>query len=161
MREGVPLARLAAAGVVLLLGAACAALFRQPEVRLEGVRLAGIGLRGGTLMARLHIENPNDFDLESRSLSYRLELQDPDSSSNWVALAQDTIRQRIAVAAGSAEVVEVPIEFSYGQLAPAVRTLLYHGTFDYRVSGRIEVARPISRSVPYRKTGQITLEGAR
>jgi len=147
------------ATAVVVLGAACSAIFRQPEVQLQSVSLSGIGLRGATLLARLLIDNPNNFDLESRSMSYRLELQDPDSVEHWLQLAQDTIEQKIEVNANSAGVVEIPIEFSYAQLGPAVRTLLYRGNFGYRVSGRIEVARPISRSVPYRKTGRISLEG--
>jgi len=152
-------------GIIITLGAglaaACSSVFRQPEVRLESVSLSGIGLRGASLLARLNIDNPNGFDLESRSMTYQLDLQDPDSAEHWVRLAQDTLEQKISVAAHSAGIVEVPIEFSYSELGPAVRALLERGTFGYRVSGRIDVTRPISRTVPYRKTGRVTLQAAR
>ena len=141
-------------------GAACSSVFKQPEVRLENVSLSGIGLRGASLVARLHIDNPNRYDLQTRSMTYNLELQDPDSASVWVPLARDTITQQIEVRGHSAEVVEIPIDFSYNELGPAVRALLQRGTFGYRVSGRIEVSKPISRGVPYRKTGRVTLQGA-
>jgi LEA14-like dessication related protein len=160
MRPG----RVAGFGALMIaatLTSSCASVFRQPEVRLEGVSLSGIGLRGATLVARLHIDNPNGFDLESRSMSYQLELQDPDSAEHWLRLAQDTIEQLIEVNANSANVVEIPIDFSYSELGPALRSLLTRGTFGYRVSGRINVARPIARSVPYRKTGRVTLDGVR
>ena len=152
-------------GAIVLLAlavlSACASVFRQPEVRLEGVRLGGIGLRGATLVARLHITNPNGYDLETRAMTYDLELQDPDTAEHWVRLAQGKVDQKIEVSGNSANIVEIPIELSYSELGQAVRSLLDRGTFGYRVSGRIDVARPLSRSVPYRKTGQITLEGAR
>jgi LEA14-like dessication related protein len=160
MRPGY-LSRFGAIVIVAALAGGCASVFERPEVRLEGVRLSGVGLRGATLLARLHIDNPNGFDLESRSMSYQLELQDPASTDTWLPLAQDTIEQKIEVGANSDNVVEIPIDFSYSELGPALRALLDRGTFGYRVSGRIDVAKPISRSVPYRKTGRITLDGVR
>lgn len=146
---------------VAMLGTGCSTVFKQPEVRLENVSLSGVGLRGASLVARLNIDNPNGFDLETRSMTYDLELQDPDSVGKWVPLARDTINQKIEVGSNSAEVVEIPIDFSYNELGPAVRALLDRGTFGYRVSGHIDVTKPISRSVPYRKTGRVTLQGAR
>jgi len=145
----------------VLLATGCATVFKQPEVRLENVSLTGIGLQGASLVARLNIDNPNGFDLESRSMTYNLELQDPDSAGKWVPLARDTITQKIEVGGNSAATVEIPIDFTYSELGPAVRALLDRGTFGYRVSGRIDVSKPISRSVPYRKTGRVTLQGAR
>lgn len=142
------------------LTAGCSAVFRQPEVRLETVRLAGVGLSGATLVARLHISNPNGFGLETRSMTYELELQDPAAPEAWVRLARDTIDQVISVEGNSAEIIEIPIEFRYRELGPALRSLMGSGEFGYRVSGRINVVRPLSRSVPYRKTGRVTLEGA-
>jgi hypothetical protein len=85
-----------------VLAAACSSMFRQPEVRLESVSLSGIGLRGASLLARLNIDNPNGFDLESRSMTYQLDLQDPDSAEHWVRLAQYTLEQKISVDAHSA-----------------------------------------------------------
>ena len=152
---------LALALAVAALSAGCASVFKQPVVTVESVSLNGIGLRGASLLASLHIENPNGFALETRSLSYLLELQDPDSASRWLELVHDTIDQEIAVAANSSGSVQIPFEFPFRELGPAVRALLESGTFGYRVSGRIAVTRPISRSVPYRKTGRVTLQGAR
>lgn len=145
---------------VLVMGA-CSSIFRQPEVRLDGLRMSGIGLRGATLVARLHISNPNDFGLATRAFTYDLELQDADSAGEWIRLAQGNVEQEIEVGGKAAKTVEIPIEFRYSDLGPAVKSLIDRGTFAYRVSGRIEVQEPLSRSVPYRKTGQVSLEGVK
>lgn len=150
---------LALAGSVAAGG--CSHVFRQPEVRLESVRLGGVGLRGATLVAQLHITNPNGFDLAARSFTYDLELQDEDNGGDWVRLAQGTIDQKLEVTENSAKVVEIPIEFRYSDLGPAVRSLIDRGTFGYRVSGSIQVQEPLSRTVPYKKTGRVTMSGVR
>jgi len=111
------------------------------------------------LVARLHITNPNSYGLETRSLSYDLELQDPDSAQKWVRLTQGTVDQTIEVGGDSQTVVEIPFEFRYSELGPAISSLMERGTFRYRVSGKVAVARPLSRTVPYRKTGEIKLDG--
>ncbi|HSJ15587.1 MAG TPA: LEA type 2 family protein [Longimicrobiales bacterium] len=147
------------AGLALL--AACSSVFRQPEVQLQSVRVGGIGLRGATLVAQLHIDNPNSFGLETRSFTYDLQLRDGDRSEEWLPLASGTIDERIQVDGRSSKLVEIPIEFAYSDFGPAVRSLLDRGTFDYRVSGRVEVREPMSRSVPYRKSGKVTLQGVR
>jgi LEA14-like dessication related protein len=143
----------------LVLTSACASVFRAPEVRLEGIRVGGIGLRGATVVAQLHVDNPNSFGLETRSFTYDLQLRERDASEEWLQLATGTIDQRIEVGGGSEKLVEIPIEFSYSDLGPALRSLLDRGTFDYRVSGQVQVSEPVSRTVPYRKTGRVTLQG--
>lgn len=141
-----------------LLVAGCSSMFKEPEVRLDGVRMAGVGLRGATLVARVHISNPNGFDLATRALTYDLELQDTEDGGEWVRLAQGTLSEPIQVGRNGSTVVEVPIEFRYSDLGPAVRSLLDRGTFGYRVSGRVELQEPISRTVPYRKSGRVAMD---
>lgn len=145
--------------VALLFAAACASVFREPDIELRGIRLGGIGLRGATVVALLHVENPNSFGLRTDSLTYDLELRDRDASDDWLRLATGTIGQRLEVDGNSEQLLEIPIEFSYSDLGPAVRSLLDRGTFDYRVSGRVQVSEPIRRLVPYRKSGRVTLQG--
>ena len=141
-----------------LLAAGCSSLFKEPEVRLDGLRMAGVGLRGATLVARVHITNPNGFDLATRALTYDLELQDTENEGAWVRLAQGTVAESIEVDSNGSTVVEVPIEFRYSDLGPAVRSLLDRGTFGYRVSGQVELQEPVSRTVPYRKTGRVAMD---
>jgi LEA14-like dessication related protein len=135
----------------------CLAGYRQPEVRFDGIRLGGLGLRGGTVYAQLHVVNPNRFGLRTDALSYDLELSGPGEEPEWIRLAEGTYRERIEVDARDSTLVEIPIEFAYADLGGALRSILDRGTIDYRVSGRVELTDPIGRSIPYRRTGTVSL----
>ena len=143
----------------LLFAAACSSAVRQPEVRLESMRVGGIGLRGGTLYAQVHIDNPNGFEIETRSVTYDLQVEHPDSAGRWVSFSQGTVDDPIRVGGNSSTVVEIPIQFRYDDLGGAVRSILDTGTFNYRVSGDVQLSEPIGRRIPYAKTGIVSLGG--
>jgi LEA14-like dessication related protein len=145
---------------VLLLGA-CSSVMRQPEVRLESMRVGGIGLRGGTLYAQVYVGNPNGFDLETRSLTYDMQVEHPDSAGRWVSFSQGTMEEPVRVRGNGSTVIEVPIQFRYDDLGGAVRSILDTGTFNYRVRGDVELSQPIGRTIPYSKTGMVSLRGVR
>lgn len=141
---------------------ACSVGFRQPDVRFDGVRLGGIGLRGGTVYAQIHVVNPNGYRLQTAALSYDLDVSgDPDNGERWARLASGTFTDPIRVDARDSALVEIPIEFSYAQMSGAMRSILERGTFDYRVSGVVTVRDPIRRNVPYRRTGTVSMAGVR
>lgn len=145
---------------VLLLGA-CSSAVRQPEVRLESMRVGGIGLRGGTLYAQVYVGNPNGFDVETRSLTYDMQVEHPDSAGRWVSFSQGTVDEPVRVRGNGSTIIEVPIQFRYDDLGGAVRSILDTGTFNYRVRGDVELSRPVGRTIPYSKTGIVSLRGVR
>lgn len=147
--------------LALALLAGCSSVVQQPRVSLESVRVGGIGLRGGTLYAQVHVSNPNGFDLEARSLTYDLQVADPDSAGHWVTFSQGTVQEPIRVQSNGSTVIEVPIQFRYDDFGGAVRSILDTGTFNYRVSGDVNLSEPIGRTFPYSKTGVVSLAGVR
>ena len=146
---------------VLFLAVACSSVVREPEVRLESIRMGGIGLRGGTLYAEVYVGNPNGFDLETRSISYDMQVEHPDSAGRWVSFSQGTVEDPVRVRGNGSTIVEVPIQFRYDDLGGAVRSILDTGTFNYRVRGDVELSEPIGRTIPYAKTGIVSLRGVR
>jgi LEA14-like dessication related protein len=145
----------------LFLAGACSSAVRQPEVRLESVRVGGIGLRGGTLYASVYVGNPNGFDLETRSITYDLQVEDPDSAGEWVTFSRGTVEEEVRVEGNSSKVIEIPIQFRYDDLGGAVRSILDTGTFNYRVTGDVRLSEPIGRTFPYSKTGVVSMTGVR
>jgi len=152
-------ATIVAAVAVLMAG--CSSVVRQPQVRLDGIRVGGIGLTGGTLYAQVHVTNPNGFDLETEALSYELELEHPDSVGQWVSFSRGTVDEPLRVQSNGSTVIEVPIQFRYSDAGGAVRSLIRTGTFNYRVRGEVDLSEPIGRTFPYSRTGTVSLTGAR
>ena len=155
--------RVSCCTLIAVLGVAgCLGSFEQPAVRLEGVRLGSIGLRGGLLYAQLSVSNPNDFGLETRSLTYDLQLADAETvDPEWVSLADGTYDEPIVVGARDSTQLEVPVEFSFENVSALAQVLLDRGVVDYRVSGVVDVREPVSRSVPYRRSGKVSLGSIR
>lgn len=144
----------------LALGA-CSLAFREPQVTLDGFRVGAIGLRGGTLVARVHIINPNGYDLRSDGLRYAIEIADGGSGDDrtWREFAEGEYDEEIRVPAGGDAFVEIPIDFGFSDMSGVLRNVLDRGTVDYRVSGTVDVEDPVTRTVPYRHAGQVTLSG--
>jgi len=158
MKRLLPLMLLAAT-----LAAACSTVFRQPIVTLDTFRLESIGLRGGTLVARVHVENPNGYDLRTERLDYTIEVAESDTSDGvtWRQLAVGDFEEEVRVPANSAAYVEIPIDFSFSEMGGLIRPILDRGVIQYRVRGRVDVEDPVTRTVPYRHEGRVTLSGVR
>lgn len=147
-----------AAAVFALSG--CFASFERPVVRLDGVRVGGLGVRGGTLYARLQVVNPNGFTLRANELTYDLEFAGQ-RADEWLSFAEGVYEDRIEVGGRDSATVEIPVEFTYRELGEAFRSVLERGTLDYRVRGSVRVTDPIGRTVPYRHEGTVTMSGFR
>ncbi|HUE96373.1 MAG TPA: LEA type 2 family protein, partial [Longimicrobiaceae bacterium] len=139
-------------------------MFRQPQVILHNVELAGLGLRGGTLLVNLEVSNPNRFALNANQLQYQLAIANTESSQDtvWLDLASGTYAEPFSVGPGRTEQVQVPVEFSYTDLGGAASSVLRAGTFNYRATGTVDVRTPVGTyEVPFRRGGMVSLLGAR
>jgi LEA14-like dessication related protein len=152
------------AGLLLLavgLASSCASAVRRPEIELTGIRVGGIGLRGASLIADLDIDNRNDFDIETDSITYQLFANTSSSGESWQPILQRSYTQRIVIAEDKVTRVEIPIEFNYTDLSGAARAILDRGTMNYRIQGNAFVREPLRRTIPFTKTGNVSLSGVR
>lgn len=139
-------------------------IFQQPEVTLRDVQLAGIGLRGGTLLFNVEVSNPNRFALSADRLQYQLAIADLDAGrdTTWLDLARGMYDVPFSIGPGETDVVQIPVEFTYSALGGAASSLLRAGTFNYRAAGSIDVRTPLgSYNVPFRRGGMVSLLGSR
>ncbi len=148
--------------MALLVLSACTAGFRQPEVELEGLQVAGLGLSGGTVLVNVRIRNPNPVGFRADDLQYELFLRNPaaEGDSAWSRFAQGTYTERVTIGANATETVQIPVSFTFAQLGSAGQQLLRRGSFEYRAVGNVNVSTSFGgRQVPFRKTGTFTLSG--
>lgn len=151
---------LSLAMLLALVGAGCGGV-RKPEITLTGMRLGSLGLRGASLIADLEINNQNDFDIETDSITYQLFGNTSSDGATWSPLLQRTYGQRIVIPEEKVTRVEIPIEFNYSELSGAARSILDRGSFNYRVEGHVFVREPLRRTIPFTKTGNVSLSGVR
>jgi LEA14-like dessication related protein len=138
--------------------AACAPRVQQPEIWLENVRLASLGLTGGVMEVRLSVHNPNRFAVVASGLTYDLALRAQDADA-WVEFTEGRLEEGLRVAARETLELVVPVQFSYRGLGQAARGLVDQGSFEYRVSGVVDLSAPVRRQLPYRHTGLYTAGG--
>jgi LEA14-like dessication related protein len=149
---------------LLVLSQACTG-FRKPTIELEGVELGGVGLSGGTLLVNVRVENPNQIGFRAENLSYELFLRTPRDSTDeqgWERLTSGTYEEDIVIRARETRTVQIPVEFRLTDLGPVAQSVMRTGRFNYRVTGNVQVrAAGTTRTVPFRKTGSMSLLGGR
>ncbi|HKO16371.1 MAG TPA: LEA type 2 family protein [Gemmatimonadaceae bacterium] len=146
-----------AAGAVALGAGACSSLgrqmFKQPVVNLQDVKVTGLGLNGGSLDVILGVQNPNDFRLDARRLTYRVLM-------DTVTLATGATDQPFTVDSKNTQQVHIPINFTYAGLGQAGRSILNNGTVNYTVSGDVTVGSPVGNfTIPFSQTGRYSTLG--
>ena len=156
MRRLMSVAAIATIAVV----AGCSALgkqaFQQPVVRLQNVKVNGVGLTGGNLDVQLNVYNPNGFRLDATRLTYGVQI------GNEVQLATGALDSRFTVQSGDSTMVTIPVSFTYAGIGAAGRQLLNTGGVDYKVTGDVTVGTVVGNfTVPYSATGRFNaLTGA-
>jgi LEA14-like dessication related protein len=149
--------------ITLATGGCGSGAVREPNVSLEGVQLAGFGLRGGTLLVNVQIQNPNPFALNADEVRYEIAIADATAPADtvWTELANGVYDQKISVGGGQTVYVQVPVEFTYAGLGGAASSILREGSFTYRASGSVDVNTPLGgREVPFEKNGVVSVSDA-
>jgi LEA14-like dessication related protein len=150
---------LALVGAVAVTGCGGKAIFKQPEVSLAGARVGGVGMKGGLIYLRVHVDNPNGYTLRANRLNYDFALKDSNAATEtWVKMANGNMDQDIRVPSHGSQTVEIPVEFSYSGSNGVVKSVMDRGIMNYRVTGSIQVTEPISRMIPFSRTGTATLD---
>lgn len=151
--------RRAFALIVLLSGSslsACSSVVEEPEVKLDGISVGSVGFEGGTLRVRLNVINPNSFGLQAEGLDYLIEVaEEGESEASWDTLSVGSFDERITVEGDDSAFVEIPIRFRYRDLSGALSSLLATGSFDYRISGNVQLREPVRRTFDFSRSGNI------
>ena len=144
-----------------VLAGGCIGRVKQPEVTLTSVDVAGIGLKGASLVANLEIKNPNDLTIQSDSIQYQLFANTSAGTASWTPVFSRTYGVPITLKSGGTTKVQVPVDFDYASIQGPLRAIMDRGTFNYRMQGRVYLSEPLKRVLPFDKTGNVSLQGVR
>ncbi len=145
--------KLSLALVALLAVTGCASLARQafapPVVEVKDVKVANIGLNGGTLNVTLSVSNPNEYRIDATKITYQFYVD----TTRVVGGEVDkllTLENR-----GVSEII-VPVNFGFRELNIAMREYTSKGALQYRVVGEFTLATPFGNITrPYSGTGRV------
>lgn len=137
----------------LLTLAGCASLAKQafapPVVEVKDVKVANIGLNGGTLNVTLGIQNPNEYRIDATKITYRFYVDTTEVVSGELDKLV-TLENR-----GTSELI-VPVNFGFRELGIAMREYTSKGALQYRVAGEFTLATPFGNITrPYTGTGRV------
>ena len=128
--------------------------FQQPVVRMQDVRVNGVGLTGGNLDVRLSVYNPNGYRLDATRMTYNVLVGDS------VQFATGSMDTKFTVSGKDSNVVTIPVNFTYSGIGAAGRQLLNTGGVNYRVTGDVIVGTVVGNfTVPYSSTGRFNALG--
>ncbi len=140
--------------ILVLLGS-CAAMFETPDVRIARIRMASLGLTGGTAALDLEVQNPNDRALEILGVQYRLDLLTSEGDDRVSStLGEGFHDERVTLGSHDTTRVTVEVPFEYRVVGRALRSLLEGSEVEYRLDGEVRIDGPVGEiRVPVERTG--------
>jgi len=142
----------AIAAVVMLLASGCALApkFKEPQLDVVDVQLLRGDLLRQELRVRMQVRNPNDRALAVRGIQYEVEVAGQafahgESEPDFIVPARGETQFDVAVTANAAAVV---LRLLGGGRRDAI---------DYRITGRVTLAKGLVRSIPFDEKGEFSL----
>lgn len=121
--------------------------FYRPNVSLRDVKVGGVGITGGSLNVLINVYNPNQYELATPRVAYRVYVDDE-------PIARGIFDADVVLQSLDSVKLRLPASFTYLALGQAGRALLNTGTVNYRIVGNITVGTPYGRyTFPYDRAG--------
>jgi len=143
-----------------VLAVSCAPLQRalrleEPAIRLQEVRITGLGLTGGTLDLALDVFNPNDFPLRTIRLELGIDL-------DQVHFGDAQLETPVELPPLQHSSVRVPVRFEWSGVGAGARGLLTQHAIRYGLTGAATLDTPLGdRRVSVHETGDVPLRALR
>lgn len=149
--------RLALAALLLVL-ASCALVravtgagFQPPSLTYESWSPQEVDLDGVTIALRYRLDNPNDFDVDVRSLAYRLDVEGHE-------IVDGTLPSRLLLRGHGVTWIDFPVRLHWRSVPGMVGLLLTRSEVAYRVTGRAGVGSLLGTvEVPFEHADRVAL----
>lgn len=140
---------------VLLAG--CATLgqalrFQEPDIKLQEIRVTGLGLQGGSLDLALDVFNPNDYRLRTTRLELGIDLEE-------VHFGDALIETPLELPSQQHSLVTVPVQFAWAGVGAGARALLSRQAVRFGLTGVASLGTPLGdRRVQVHGSGEVPLK---
>src|SRR5256712_400739 len=140
-------------GLVFL---SCATLgrlaFTEPDVSLQEIAAAGIGLTGGTFDLLFEVFNPNDYRTGSPRLEVGVDLE-------GTHFGDALLDRPLDLSPTNHSRVVVPVRFEWAGLGAGAKALLTRRAVGYGITGRVLLDTPLGdKSVALTGKGNVPLK---
>ena len=140
----------------VLLGGGCATLsgMNPPRVNVSNVTPQDMTLFEQKFLVQLRIQNPNDFDLEVKAMTFNLDL-------NGKSFATGLSNKQVTIPRFGSEVVDVEVISGITGILRQLKSFSGGGSpnFTYRLRGKVYLEKPHSGSLSFDEEGEIELPG--
>lgn len=134
---------------LLLALTACTGLpLKEPKAELKDVYIKDVGLRGGTLMFVLDVQNPNTSDITIDEVSYETFL-------DGAFFAKAKTDKPLTVGPEATSKVELPLPIEFTKLAGGIGKALTGEPVDYRIKGTAKIS---IFSIPFDEKGKFEIK---
>jgi LEA14-like dessication related protein len=140
-----------AAAVLLVASSGCTVLqLEPPRLQVTEVSLLGADILRQQLRVRMRVQNPNDVELPVRGLTYEVQVAGETFANG------ESQRDIVVPALGS---TEFDVDVTANAAAALLRVLgnRDRGDPDYRILGKVHLAKGLIRSIPFEHSGTIRL----
>jgi hypothetical protein len=137
--------------------AGCATLgqalrFQEPDIKLQEIRVTGLGLTGGTLDLALDVFNPNDYRLRTTRLELGIDLED-------VHFGDALLETPLELPSQQHSPVTVPVQFEWAGVGAGARALLSRQAVRFGLTGVATLSTPVGdRRVQVHGSGEVPLK---
>lgn len=141
----------AAAAALLVASAGCTMLqLEPPRLQVTEVSLLGADLLKQQLRVRMRVQNPNDVELPVRGITYEVQVAGETFANG------ESQRDIVVPALGA---TEFDVDVTANAAAALLRVLgnRDRGAPDYRILGKVHLARGLIKSIPFEHSGTIRL----
>lgn len=135
-----------------LITAGCSVLdmaqFEKPQMKLDGIELKKFSIDQMDLLFKVNVTNPNNFDINMKSLLYEVEMNDQ-------KIATQNITTPTKVEALKTSQVTLPLSVNLGQIFSSIGGFLKSRESSYQIKGTAQFG---FISLPFSESGSFKIE---
>lgn len=128
---------------------------KLPGVKVDGLKVKNMNLAGADMELKLHLTNPNGFELLLNNIDYALDI----NGKTW---AKGVSNVQTQVSRQSESTIGIPISLDFAQIGLGVYQLLSgEQTLDYSLQGKLNVGSSLpllkNAAIPLNRSGALNI----